>query len=269
MLDGSRVHAILFDLDGTLSDTDDVYVERLSCWLAPLAFLFPQCDLRRPVRRLMMASEGFVNFALTVPDRLGIDEPLAGMVDAIARFRGLGLPGGFRIIPGVAEMLLRLKERYPLAIVSSRDRRGTEAFLSEFALADNFRAVITSLTAPRIKPHPAPVRMAAAKLGVPAEQCLMIGDTRVDILAGRRAGAQTAGVLCGFGSRAELRQAGADAILERTPDILNLLSMERRTACVTPQPNRAEYLSCDWKTATSCMNRSRGWRRQRGSAPRR
>jgi N-acetyl-D-muramate 6-phosphate phosphatase len=224
LLEISRVRAILFDLDGTLSDTDDVYVDRLSRWLAPLAFLFPRRDVQRPVRRWMMASESWANFWLTVPDRLGVDAPLAGLVDAIARFRGMGRPGDFRIIPGVAEMLIALSPRFPLAIVSSRDRRGTEAFLTEFALRGYFQDVITSLSAPRIKPDPAPVRMAAQRLGVPVENCLMVGDTRVDITAGRRAGAQTAGVLCGFGSRADLRRAGADAILESTPEVLALLS---------------------------------------------
>jgi phosphoglycolate phosphatase len=41
----------------------------------------------------------------------------------------------------------------------------------------------------------------------------MIGDTTVDILAGNRAGAQTVGVLCGFGTEDELRKAGADLIV--------------------------------------------------------
>jgi N-acetyl-D-muramate 6-phosphate phosphatase len=223
MLDARRVRAVLFDLDGTLSDTDDVYVDRVSRWLAPLAFLFPRRDLRRPVRRWMMASEGWANFALTVPDRLGMDAKLAGLVDGMARLRGFGLPGTFRAVPGVASMLPKLAKRFPLAIVSSRDRRGTEAFLSQFALAGNFQTVITALTAPRIKPHPAPVLLAARRLCVPVDQCLMVGDTRVDIIAGRRAGAQTVGVLCGFGSRAELRQAGADLVIESTPELLYLL----------------------------------------------
>jgi phosphoglycolate phosphatase-like HAD superfamily hydrolase len=52
----------------------------------------------------------------------------------------------------------------------------------------------------------------------------MIGDTVADILAGKNAGAQTVGVLCGFGKEKELRQAGADLIIKRTPDLLGLFS---------------------------------------------
>ena len=60
-------------------------------------------------------------------------------------------------------------------------------------------------------------------MGVPPEGVLMVGDTSIDIRAGKAAGAQTVGVLCGFGQKAELRRAGADLILSTTPDLLPLL----------------------------------------------
>ena len=74
-------------------------------------------------------------------------------------------------------------------------------------------------TAPHTKPYPDPVLWAAKTLNVPVEHCLMIGDTTVDILAGKRAGAQTIGVLCGFGSRKEIERAGASLILDHTADL--------------------------------------------------
>ena len=52
----------------------------------------------------------------------------------------------------------------------------------------------------------------------------MIGDTVTDILTGKDAGAQTVGVLCGFGEEKELRQAGADVILKNTADLIDLIS---------------------------------------------
>jgi phosphoglycolate phosphatase len=60
-------------------------------------------------------------------------------------------------------------------------------------------------------------------MGFPAESCLMIGDTTVDILAGKAAGAQTVGVLCGFGTKDELLASGADLILESTADLTQIL----------------------------------------------
>ena len=51
----------------------------------------------------------------------------------------------------------------------------------------------------------------------------MVGDTSVDIRAGRAAGAQTVGVLCGFGEEAELREHAADMILSMTAELVQVL----------------------------------------------
>jgi phosphoglycolate phosphatase len=51
----------------------------------------------------------------------------------------------------------------------------------------------------------------------------MVGDTTVDIRAGVAAGAQTVGVLCGFGQRHELERAGANLILENTTELAEVL----------------------------------------------
>ena len=68
-----------------------------------------------------------------------------------------------------------------------------------------------------------PILLAAQKMGVKPEECLMIGDTTVDMRAGKSAGAQTVGVLCGFGEEPELRKRGADQILKTTSELTGLL----------------------------------------------
>ena len=60
-------------------------------------------------------------------------------------------------------------------------------------------------------------------MGVSPENCLMIGDTTVDILAGKRAGAQTVGVLSGFGEEKELIEKGADLIIDSVADLPKIL----------------------------------------------
>jgi len=101
-------------------------------------------------------------------------------------------------------------------VVSAGSERATLGFLEQFDLAPYFEAVATSITCPHTKPFPDPLLWAAGRLGVPPERCLMVGDTVVDIRAGKAAGAQTVGVLCGFGTERELRRAGADLILPDT-----------------------------------------------------
>jgi phosphoglycolate phosphatase-like HAD superfamily hydrolase len=67
------------------------------------------------------------------------------------------------------------------------------------------------------------VIFAAGRMHLQPEDCLMIGDTTVDILAGKRAGAQTVGLLCGFGTEGELRRAGADLIVTDLLELHRLL----------------------------------------------
>jgi phosphoglycolate phosphatase-like HAD superfamily hydrolase len=158
------------------------------------------------------------NALLGLADRLGIDDEIARLIDWIARHRRKGWRE-FLIIPGVPQMLRNLSSRYPMAIVSTRDEESTRQFLDHFQLTPFFRVVVTALTCEHTKPYPDPIFYAARAMGVKPEECLMIGDTTVDIYAGRAAGAQTVGVLCGFGEEKELRRAGADLILPTTTEL--------------------------------------------------
>jgi phosphoglycolate phosphatase len=110
-----------------------------------------------------------------------------------------------------------------MAVVSARDEHGTMAFLEQFDLVKYFDVIITGLSAERTKPYPDPVLLAAKKMNVAPENCLMIGDTTVDMRAGKSAGTQTVGVLCGFGEEPELRRMGADMILKDTSKLAGVL----------------------------------------------
>lgn len=120
-------------------------------------------------------------------------------------------------------MLAQLKGHYPMSVVSARDEKGTMRFLEQFDLVQYFDAVITGQSAEHTKPYPDPILLAAQKMGVKPEECLMIGDTTVDMRAGKSAGTQLVGVLCGFGEEPELRKKGADVILKSTPELVELL----------------------------------------------
>jgi phosphoglycolate phosphatase-like HAD superfamily hydrolase len=221
--DPARVQAVLFDLDGTLADTDDQFIRRAGEMMRRLNGLFPEHDPTHFLRWSLMVSETPLNLLMGLPDRLGLDAPLAQLADWMGQHGRLTTSARFELMAGVDGLLPRLAERYPLAVVTARNAREAGAFLEQFGLGGNFRAVASALTAPHTKPYPDPVLWAARALGVPVENCLMIGDTTVDILAGQRAGAQTIGVLCGFGERRELEQTGANAIIEHTTHLEALL----------------------------------------------
>jgi len=212
-LDLSRIRALCFDVDGTLSDTDDLYAQML-------IRLLPRFirDRERFARRLVMWIETPGNAIMGIPDRLGLDDELVALANWFNRHRRRSMRS-YLLMPGVDEMLARLHGRLPMAVVSARDEQGTRAFLDHFNLTRYFDVIVTALTAAHTKPYADPVIYAAQKMNVPPEACLMIGDTSVDMRAGKSAGAQTVGVLCGFGEAAELKKSGADLILKSTPQV--------------------------------------------------
>jgi phosphoglycolate phosphatase-like HAD superfamily hydrolase len=221
-LDIARIRLLCFDVDGTLHDTDDMYVRKLAGWLKPINFLFPSQDPLKVARKLVMVTETPATLFFGLPDRLGFDHQLTALGDYLYR-KGLKKNAHpFALIPGVKEMLEQLFPRYPLSIVTARGNRSTELFLKQLNIHPFFQTVVTAQTCRHTKPHPDPILWAASQLGIPAEACLMIGDTTVDILAGKAAGAQTVGVLCGFGTENELRAAGADLILENTSKLVEI-----------------------------------------------
>ena len=228
-LDIDRIQALCFDIDGTLSDTDDHLVFHVTRWLSIVRWFFPGNNPRPFARWLIMAIESPANFIYSFLDRIGLDKVFEKLRRNLSNFtarRGWGVrPPTFWLIPSSRQMLDRLSAFYPMAIVSTRDHRGTHAFLAQYDLAGFFQAVAHSQTCTHTKPFPDPILWAARELGVPPENCLMIGDTTIDIRAGKAAGAQTVGVLCGFGSESELKRAGADRILPSTVDLVEALGI--------------------------------------------
>ena len=218
----SRIRLICFDVDGTLSDTDDLFVQKLEQVLRPILFLLPHQDPRRLARRLLMWSEAPGNVLIGIPDTLGVDDEIAAVMEWLNRRRPRPMKK-FLLVPGVKEMLAELSKRYPLAVVSIRDAWSTHVFLDQFELTPFFQVIVTGQTAEHTKPYADPILYAAKALNVPPESCLMVGDTSVDIRAGAKAGAQTIGVLCGFGEEDELRRSGADLILANTTELVHIL----------------------------------------------
>ncbi|MFZ0549056.1 MAG: HAD family hydrolase [Candidatus Promineifilaceae bacterium] len=215
-----NIEAILFDLDGTLVETDDMAVIRIARRIKP--FLRHRSEWL--ARWLLMKAETPGNLFVTGLDALGLDERMMSLTDRIRRRRGVYPAYEFRLVEGVEKLIESLKSRYEIALVTSRSRYHIDQFLSRFpTIAPAFTVTCGLQDTRRLKPHPAPLQLAAERLKVPLANCVMVGDTTVDVRAARRAGAWSAAVLCGFGERRELERAGAHVVLDSTADLQSLL----------------------------------------------
>lgn len=218
--DPKRVRAILFDLDGTLANTDDAYVERLA---RLIRMLNRKSNAKVLARRLVMSAETPTNALMSFFDRLALDELFRPAFAVLHKLRGENPPKHIQLIHGVQDTLRTLATRFPLGLVTSREQRSTFDILHATGITAHFACVATARTCRRTKPHPAPVLWAATQIGVSPIACLMVGDTTVDIRAGIAAGAQTVGVLCGFGERSELERSGAHLILNTPSNLIDIL----------------------------------------------
>jgi HAD superfamily hydrolase (TIGR01509 family) len=170
-----------------------------------------------------MAAEAPGNIVLPLLDRLGLDALVFRFAELLSRRMAAGAtPAVHAPVPGVPALLAHLHGQFPMAVVTNRRKEHAESFLTRHGLAPYFACVVGAEARTLGKPHPDMLLHAAAALGAPIDRCIMIGDTPVDMRAGRTAGAQTIGVLCGFGEEPELRRAGADLILPSTADVASL-----------------------------------------------
>lgn len=220
-LRGRPVHAVFFDLDGTLVETDDETVARLARRLAPFRRILPRRDVLRAARHLADWINERFNGGLALLDWLHLDEPAQrlarrwGLIHANRADRPL-IP-----VAGTVELVQALYGRYLLGIVSTRSVAELQVYLAQHGLAGCFAVVVGSDSTVRIKPHPQPILHGAERLGVDPRNVIMVGDTTADVRSAHAAGSLAVGVLCGFGDRDDLRRA--DLVLASTADLAQWL----------------------------------------------
>lgn len=249
VLDLPRIRALVFDVDGTISDTDDHLVAQVGAVLGRVPGLGGR-RAGRLARQIVMAAETPTNAAYRLLDATGLDHTLRGLRRLSGRLRAQRTRATSRpataadeiphdMVADVAEMLHALAARYPMATISTGHVPRIEAFLAHHGVRGLFAAVAGAETTPRMKPFADPLLFAARAMGVPPEACLVVGDTTVDMLTARAGGAQAVGVLCGFGTRDELERTGAALVLNTTSDLLAVLAPAADALGTTAAPPAA------------------------------
>ena len=175
--------AIIFDLDGVLVDSEIWWDEVRQDFAAKRGRAWTTDD------RAAVMGQNSLGWARVMRDRLGLDEPLEAIVDEVvdamlARFEAHGAP----LIDGAVTIVRRLAATYPLGVASSAHPRVIAAALRTSGLADAFRAVTSSDEVEHGKPDPDVYLLAAERLGVAADACLVVEDSLNGVLAGRAAG---------------------------------------------------------------------------------
>lgn len=125
---------------------------------------------------------------------------------------------------GIRELLSALRDRGIKTAVCSNKPDNVVHFVTDNIFGkDCFDEVCGVIDGMPTKPNPYSALKIAEKLGVNPTECLFIGDTNVDIFTAKNANMKSVGVLWGFRTEKELDDAGADCIVSKPEEILNLL----------------------------------------------
>ncbi|MGP2437807.1 HAD family hydrolase [Streptomyces sp. JW3] len=210
--------AAVFDVDGTLADTNHLHV--VTWWEA-----FRQAGHDVPMhavhRAVGLPSTDLVAHLLGADRDPGQDAELSAAHKALYGQYFDRLPA----LPGAGELLRRLAgDGWRVVLATSAGDAELGALRRAIDADEAITATAGSDDVDAGKPAPEPVRHALELAGVPADRAVFVGDTVWDMTAGRRAGVRCVGVLSGGIPRADLVQAGAEAVYDGPAALLKELA---------------------------------------------
>ena len=179
------IKAVLFDLDGTLIDSEHFYLE---CWNEILA----------EVGAKLTFNDWWTNYAgkpmllnaKMLADKYGIKTPANELIErraklTVARFKTVDV----RLMPFVPEILDFFREKgLTLAIVTSSQRKDVEAIFERNGLGHFFKLLVTRTDVANSKPHPESYDRCRELLGLEKEECIVFEDTLTGLTAAKAAG---------------------------------------------------------------------------------
>jgi HAD superfamily hydrolase (TIGR01509 family) len=212
------MRAMIFDVDGTLLDTNPAHVR---AWAQAFARLGYDIPVERIEQEIGKGGDKLVPSVLGEEEEASVGEALRQAQKE--EFLAIAEREHFRVFPGVPEIFEELGRRGLLtALATSSDEKHLQATLASAGLdlTEMADVVVTKSDAGESKPSPDIVVAAVQELELPASECAMVGDTVYDAQACQAAGVTCLGVLAGGTPEAEMLDAGAIAVWRDIADLL-------------------------------------------------
>jgi HAD superfamily hydrolase (TIGR01509 family) len=202
-----KLKGIFFDLDGTIVDSRQAYIEAARTAFQALGKEPPDAKT-----------------ALEIPRRLERNQPISNLVnDNTKKFLDVYLRTYYSItkektkpFPNVSTTLKTLSKKTKLALITMRSvpKQTVTAELKHFSIAKYFTHIVTALDTANPKPSPEALIKTVQAMDIQICDCTIVGDSISDIKAGKAAGTKTIAVLSGLFSQTELAKQYPDLILK-------------------------------------------------------
>jgi pyrophosphatase PpaX len=209
------VQVVLFDLDGTIADTNEIIMRTLLETLEAMSGRSWSREVVLPLWGVRLRDQ-----LLRLYPEIDIARAEPFYRQRYQAYHGTLL----REFPGTRAMLeaLRASGRR-LGVVTSKKRANATQTVDDLGFHDLMEIVVAIEDTPRMKPAPDPLLFALHALGVSADAAIYVGDNPDDIHAARAAGMRSVAVGWSLRPRAELMAAGPDMLIESPGDILEHL----------------------------------------------
>lgn len=220
------IHAIVFDFDGVLADSEPLHLRAYQKVFESLGATLTREEYY--TQYLGFDDEGVFRAAGDANGWTFDTRQLQVLIEDKSRvLEGLVSVGGV-LYPGAIECITRMAAEFPLGIASGSLRHEIETILRAEGLDRYFRFIVGSGDTQQSKPEPDPYRRAAELHGLPPAACVAIEDSRWGIESAKAAGLRCVGITHTY-PRHEL--SAADAVIDRladfTPDLIRSLTARR------------------------------------------
>ncbi|ASP48739.1 phosphoglycolate phosphatase [Cognaticolwellia beringensis] len=221
---------LLFDLDGTLVDSAPDLAAAINEMLVTLGLkVFPQDKIRSWVGN---GARTLVERALhhSLKDNVAAndkysEEEVNSAVAIFLKYYQRNLCVESVLYTGVKTTLLALKKQgYRLAIITNKPAEFIEPIVTGFGLSGIFELQLGGDSLKERKPHPLPLLYASTALNVSVNECIMIGDSKNDILAAKAANMQSIGLTYGYNYGEKISVYQPDWCLETFEELLPLFT---------------------------------------------
>jgi phosphoglycolate phosphatase len=220
-----HVKAVLFDLDGTLLDTLEDIANSANSALIRHGLPINEVDAYR-----YFIGEGVTMLiSRALPAEKRDSDIIAKCVKGFREDYSRNWNVNTRPYEGVPELLDSLAaKRIKMAVLSNKPDDFTKQCVSALLPNHKFEMILGQRHGMPIKPDPVSALQIADSLGIVPSRFLYLGDSAIDIETAVRAGMFPVGALWGFRPLEELREHGAQAVIERPMDLLGLLDASCR-----------------------------------------
>lgn len=214
------IKLIIFDLDGTLIDSSRDITDAINYAIGPYG-LSP-LTTKDTIKLVGEGISRLIEKLLSTTIFNGNDDVKRTVMDRFLEYYSAHLLDNTDIYPNVRFTLERLKE-YKKAVISNKRETLSRRILEGLGLGNFFDMIIGSDSTPEKKPSPLPIVKVLAEFDVKPEEAIIVGDSNLDIEAGRAAGLKTVSVTYGYRPYEMIKDA--DFVIDRIEDLVKIIKV--------------------------------------------